>query len=201
MRYLTEIEFDKINDTVTISPLSEIDDISRYFFDPGTAKEYEIFLKEEAPELDRLCISRTFVFFHKFTNELIGYLSLSTDTVKLTETEKEKVNLEDVKFMSLPAVKVGKLAVNKGLSEQSYRKGYGSFMLAFAGLCAYEVNQSGVACRFLTVDADIEYDKNTPVFYEKNGFERNLSIKQKPSSKTVSMRKDIFSPIFAEQVI
>ena len=201
MRYLTEIEFDKINDAVKIVSLSEIDDISRYFFDPGSAKEYEIFLKEEAPGLDRLCISRTFVFFHRFTNELIGYLSLSTDTVKLTETEKEKTNLEDVKFMSLPAVKVGKLAVNKSLSDQAYRKGYGSFMLAFAGFCAYEVNQSGAACRFLTVDADIEYDKDTPIFYEKNGFERNVSIKQKSNSKTVSMRKDIFSPIFAEQVI
>ena len=60
---------------------------------------------------------------------------------------------------------------------------------------AFEVNEAGVACRFVTVDADIEYDKNTPAFYEKNGFVMNLSKKKKigPNDKTVSMRRDINS--------
>ena len=31
-------------------------------------------------------------------------------------------------------------------------------------------DQLGVACRFLTVDADITYNKNTPEFYLKNRF-------------------------------
>ena len=57
---------------------------------------------------------------------------------------------------------------------------------------AYEVNKEGVACRFVTVDADIEYDPNTPLFYEKNGFINNLSKPKRNNSKTVSMRRDIF---------
>ena len=89
--------------------------------------------------------------------------------------------------MSLPAIKVGKLAINKSLSEEAYRKGYGSFALEIANTHAFEVLQTGVACRFLTVDADIEYDERTPLFYEKNGFQYNLSKKRRPSDKTISM--------------
>ena len=54
------------------------------------------------------------------------------------------------------------------------------------------MNELGVACRFLTVDADIDYDKNTPEFYLKNGFVLNLNNKSRNPQHTVSMRKDIF---------
>ena len=36
--------------------------------------------------------------------------------------------------------------------------------------------------RFITVDADIEYDPNTPQFYFKNGFVENLSNKKRKSN-------------------
>ena len=81
--------------------------------------------------------------------------------------EKGDSNLSEVAFMSLPAIKLGKLAINKKLSPEASRKGYGSFILDMINTFAYEVNKEGVACRFVTVDADIEYDPNTPLFYEK----------------------------------
>ena len=52
---------------------------------------------------------------------------------------------------------------------------------------------NGVACRFVTVDADIEYYPDTPDFYYKNGFVVNQSRKRKTTDKTVSMRRYIFS--------
>ena len=122
----------------------------------------------------------------------MGYLSLATDTIKLTTEEKNDTELGDVQFMSLPALKVGKLAVNHRLSDKAKRKGYGSFALEMAATYAYELNEIGVACRFLTVDADIEYNEETPEFYLKNGFVYNLSKKRRPSDRTISMRKDIF---------
>lgn len=55
------------------------------------------------------------------------------------------------------------------------------------------MNEMGVACRFITVDADIEYNPDTPEFYFKNDFVENLSNKKKNARHTISMRKDIFA--------
>lgn len=66
-------------------------------------------------------------------------------------------------------------------------------MLDLARAYAFEMNKLGIACRFITVDADIEYDENTPEFYKKNGFVENLSNRSRNASHTISMRKDIFS--------
>jgi hypothetical protein len=47
------------------------------------------------------------------------------------------------------------------------------------------------ACRFLTVDADVEHNKSVLSFYEKNGFLINEALFNK-ERKNVSMRKDIY---------
>ena len=195
MSYLTSDEFESIADTVTIFPVTsaELGDISQYSFYCGEAKEYETFLMKKAIPLDKLAVTKTFVIIHNETKELVGYFSLSADTVKLTLDEKVGADLESVDFMSLPALKLGKLAINKKLSALSKRKGYGSFVLDIVDTYAYEMIENGVACRFVTVDADIEYNKNTPDFYSKNGFVVNQSRKRKTSDKTVSMRRDIFN--------
>ena len=193
MSYLSKKDILEVADTVSIFTINSVkEDITRYSFSCGKAEEYVIFLKENALDLEEKSISKTFVLVHNLTKELIGYFSLSTDAVRLTTEEKEVSNLSDVAFMSLPAIKLGKLAINKKLSPEASRKGYGSFILDMINTFAYEVNKEGVACRFVTVDADIEYDPNTPLFYEKNGFVYNCAHARKTNSKTVSMRRDIF---------
>lgn len=143
--------------------------------------------------MEALGVTRTFLLIHNITKELIGYFSLSADTVRLTIDEKIGTDLEPVDFMSLPALKLGKLAINKGLSAKIQRKGYGSFILDIVNTYAYEMLDNGVACRFVTVDAGIEYYPDTPEFYLKNGFVINQSRKRKSTDKTISMRRDIFS--------
>ena len=66
-------------------------------------------------------------------------------------------------------------------------------MLEMARAFAFGMNELGIACRFLTVDADIEYNSDTPEFYYKNGFVENLSNKTRNAKHTISMRKDIFA--------
>lgn len=195
MSYLTSEEISDIANTVNILPISssKVGDISQYSFVCGEAKEYETFLKVKALPLEQLGVTRTFLVLHRLTGELIGYFSLSADTVRLTIDEKTGTDLETVDFMSLPALKLGKLAVNKSLSEEAQRKGYGSFILEIVNTYAFEMLELGVACRFVTVDADIEYNPDTPEFYFKNGFVVNQSRKRRASDKTISMRKDIFS--------
>ncbi len=192
--YLSDRQFADILSVVSIYPIGSkaLKDLSTYSFDTGMAKEYKDFLLREARNLDELAISKTFIMIHNNTEELIGYFTLCADTIRLTELEKEQAHLQRVTFKSLPAVKVGKLAINKSLSGKAKMKGYGSFALEMAVSKAYEMLKSGVACRFITVDADIEYYPDTEAFYLKNGFVRNQSRKIKPSDKTISMRKDIF---------
>lgn len=191
MSYLTESGIIAIQNDARLLSIHEIDDISRYSFDSHVA-EYNEFLKI-ALKFYCLNISKTFLLVHKKTDELLAYMTLSADSIKLTNEEKTLHEISKVPYASIPALKVGKLAVNKELSEQAERKGYGSFMLEMARAFAFNMNELGIACRFITVDADIEYEPDTPRFYEKNGFIENLSNKRRNAKHTISMRKDIFS--------
>ncbi|MEE0884169.1 MAG: N-acetyltransferase [Faecalimonas sp.] len=191
MNYLKEKDLLDIEQNVRLFSVDEIEDISHYLFD-SKIEEYNEFLNK-AKLFSNLNISKTFLLVHKYTDELIAYMTLSADSIKLTTEEKDMHEIGKVPYASIAALKIGKLAVNKGLSDIVKRKGYGSFMLDLARAYAFEMNKLGIACRFITVDADIEYDENTPEFYKKNGFVENLSNRSRNASHTISMRKDIFS--------
>lgn len=191
MSYLTENDIMEIKDNVRLLSIKEIDDISHYSFD-SHIEEYNNFL-EIAEKFYDLNISKTFLLIHRKTNELLAYMTLSADSIKLTNEEKEIHDIGKVPYALIPALKVGKLAVNKEVSEEVTRKGYGSFLLEMARAYAFDMNELGVACRFITVDADIEYDPYTPQFYFKNGFVENLSNRSRNAKHTISMRKDIFA--------
>lgn len=190
MSYLTERDIMEIKDNVRLLSIKEIDDISHYSFD-SHIEEYNNFL-EIAEKFYDLNISKTFLLIHRETNELLAYMTLSADSIKLTNEEKELHDIGKVPYASIPALKVGKLAVNKESSKKAARKGYGSFLLEMARAYAFDMNELGVACRFITVDADIEYEPDTPQFYFKNGFVENLSNRSRNAKHTISMRKDIF---------
>ena len=157
MSYLKDEDIIDIQNNVRLLSIKELDDISHYSFD-SHIEEYNDFLKIAEKFYD-LNISKTFVLIHRKTNELLAYMTLSADSIKLTSEEKEVHDIAKVPYASIPALKVGKLAVNKDLkNELSKRKGYGSFMLEMARAFAFNMNEIGIACRFLTVDADIEYE-------------------------------------------
>lgn len=191
MSYLSEDDIIDIQNNVRLLSIKEVDDVSHYLFDSHIA-EYNDFLKI-ADKFNDLNISKTFLLLHRKYDELLAYMTLSADSIKLTAEEKVLHDIGKVPYASIPAVKVGKLAVNKELTNKAKRRGYGSFMLEMARAYAFSMNELGIACRFITVDADIEYEPNTPVFYSKNGFVENLSNKRRNARYTVSMRKDIFT--------
>jgi ribosomal protein S18 acetylase RimI-like enzyme len=115
-------------------------------------------------------------------------MSLIADAIKLSVSEKELHHL-DYPFKTLPAIKIAKLAVSRDFSEKY--SGIGSFMIDSAELLAMDCNRDYHACRFLTVDADIEHNEGVRTFYEKNGFLLNNEFYNK-NRKTVSMRKDLY---------
>ena len=190
INYLTKDETYKIANEIIFVSIKSVDDISKFTFD-SEIKEYNDFLSV-AKFFDESNISKTFLLIHQKTNELLAYMTLSADSIRLTKDEKEIHNLVKVPYAAVPALKIGKLAVNRCVSTAVKRKGYGSFMISIASAFVKKMNEVGVACRFLTVDADIDYDKNTPEFYVKNGFVVNLNNKSRNPQHSISMRKDVF---------
>ena len=114
-------------------------------------------------------------------------MSLIADSIKLSATEKELHNL-DYPFKTIPAMKIAKLAVSFPFREK-YR-GIGSLMVEMAIEIAEACNEQHFACRFITVDADIEHNESVLNFYLKNGFTPNEETNNK-RRKTISMRRDI----------
>ena len=123
------------------------------------------------------------------TGSVLAYMSLVADSVQLTKSEKELVELGLIPFSTFPAMKIGKLAVDSEAKAKYH--GIGSLMIRLARGFTSNLNGNGIACRFLTIDADVENNPNVTEFYIKNGFVLNERLNHK-NRLTVSMRKDIF---------
>jgi GNAT superfamily N-acetyltransferase len=117
-------------------------------------------------------------------------MSLIADAIKLTLSEKE-IHKLNYPFKTIPSMKIAKLAVSH-LIHDKYR-GLGTYMVNKAMALARICNNQLFACRFITVDADIEHNETVINFYRKNGFIPNTEMNIKTRTKTISMRKDIYS--------
>jgi ribosomal protein S18 acetylase RimI-like enzyme len=129
----------------------------------------------------------TWLLLERSTGVIAAYMSLIADAIKLSTTEKELHNL-NYPFKTVPSMKIAKLAVSAPFQEK-YR-GIGSLMVDMAIQIAESCNEQYFACRFITVDADIEHNENILNFYLKNGFVPNEETNNK-RRKTISMRRDI----------
>jgi GNAT superfamily N-acetyltransferase len=150
--------------------------------------EYTDYLREDALRAQADHVAQTWLLREEASGEISAYMSLIADAVKLSTTEKELHKL-DYPFKTIPALKVGKLAVAE-TSRQKYR-GIGTLMLRQAGRFAQDFVNPYCAARFLTVDADVEHDEGVLAFYQKNGFAPNAELSGK-HRKTVSMRLDLY---------
>jgi hypothetical protein len=154
-----------------------------------SVEEYAEYLTQDALRSQNDHIALTWLLRERSTERLIAYMSLIADAIKLSVSEKELHNL-NYPFKTIPAMKIAKLAIAQ-TSQRTY-KGIGSFMIINARALARICNKQLFACRFLTVDADVENNESVLSFYEKNGFILNSEMNNK-NRKTISMRKDIFA--------
>ncbi len=114
MSYLREQDIIDIQKNVRLVSIKDIENISHFLFD-SKIEEYNDFLLI-ADEFFDFNVSNTFLLLHRNTNELLAYMTLSADLIKLTGEEKEIHEIAKVPYASIPALKVGKLAVNKNIS-------------------------------------------------------------------------------------
>jgi len=150
--------------------------------------EYNDYLTNDALRSQDDHVALTWLLRERDSNKIISYMSVITDAIKLSFSEKEIHNLK-YPFKTIPAIKIAKLAVSQ--SAQEKYKGVGTYMISIALNIARTCNHQLLAARFLTVDADIEHDEGVLAFYEKNGFIPNAEFYNK-NRKTISMRKDIY---------
>jgi hypothetical protein len=154
-----------------------------------SVEEYNDYLTQDAIRSQNDHIALTWLLYDISTGGIVAYMSTINDAIKLSVSEKELHSL-NYPFKTVPAMKIAKLAVSQSFGK-TY-KGVGSFMINTAKGFAIECNTDYSACRFLTVDADIENNESVLSFYEKNGFILNSEMNNK-NRKTISMRKDLFA--------
>jgi ribosomal protein S18 acetylase RimI-like enzyme len=150
-------------------------------------EEYNEYLFNEAVRAQHDQMALTWLLRERTTGAIAAYMSLIADAIKLSATEKELHKL-DYPFKTVPSMKIAKLAVSTPFQEKY--KGIGSLMIDMAIQIAESCNEQYFACRFITVDADIEHNESVMKFYLKNGFIPNEETNNK-RRKTISMRRDI----------
>jgi ribosomal protein S18 acetylase RimI-like enzyme len=195
MKYFPEFSmYDETLELVEYSPNFKIGEFQCK--DP----DYSNWLIKDAQKYINLNISRVVLLIDKNNQEIIGYMALCTDSFKLSKEEKEKARLKRIKIESVPALKIGKLAIDCRYE----RKKFGFYLLWLALAIAANLNNNNTACRFLVVDADVSEDQRTIEFYRKAGFKENQAVNKEKIEKygnelkNISMRYDI---LFNEEQI
>lgn len=86
----------------------------------------------------------------------MAFVSLICDSITFTADEKS----ENRSFFSISCNKGCPVGVSSK-SEEKYNH-VGSFLIDFAANMAFDISNDYVACRFLSVDADIENNPDSP---------------------------------------
>lgn len=135
------------------------------------AVDLDDWLREDAARLQS--VGTVAVYLARTAGELVGYVSLLADSIRVNSSELKRLELEHNDHPSVAAVKIAHLAVRTGLQG----KGIGTAMLRFAFDQAVLIS-AHVGCRLLTLDA---YPGKVS-WYERKGFVRNKRVAKEAAS-------------------
>jgi GNAT superfamily N-acetyltransferase len=167
-----------------LTPDSKLED-----FDCGDSDLNDFFKNDALPHQEQNLAQTTCIGYN---DAIIGYYTLTTDTLVLESNEKRKLFGSSKSYKYYPAIKLARMA----LIQKFQRKGLGKAIIGIIRGMVWSVNERGIGCRFITVDA---YPQSIE-FYKKCGFEYQLKEQEGLSKKdlvrknihTVSMRLDLF---------
>ena len=117
------------------------------------------FLRRKAKKHQKEMLSVTYLLY--FNEEIVGYYSLSADTILATEKELTKFP-KGKTYKTYPAIKIGRLAI----AEKYSRQNIGSWLLD-AVKFKYANEPQSIGIRYLVVDSLA----GSTIFYEKNKFQ------------------------------
>jgi predicted GNAT family N-acyltransferase len=162
-----DIEYIKENYYFEI--LNEKHDLSNFECD---SNDLTNFLKNDALKQRDMNLNLTQLVI--CDNEIVGFFSLLTDTLKLKTLENNnlkkeiKLELDISENNEIPAIKIGRLAIDKKYS----KKGLGSHILRNILLSILNLSKTKVGLRFVTVDA---YATALNFYVKKNNFSSRKS--------------------------
>ena len=162
-----DIEYIKENYYFEI--LNEKHDLSNFECD---SNDLTNFLKNDALKQQDMIFNLTQLVI--CDNEIVGFFSLLTDTLKLKTLENNnlkkeiKLELDISENNEIPAIKIGRLAIDKKYS----KKGLGSHILRNILLSILNLSKTKVGLRFVTVDA---YATSLNFYVKKNNFSSRKS--------------------------
>lgn len=150
-------------------------------FDCGD-REINEFLKREALKWQFQKTTKVYVAYYQ--ERVIGFFTLSCDSIKLKESEKQYHAKMDTILKEFPAIKIGRLAIDSRCQNQ----GIGEEILLCAIGYIKDISENSVACRFVTVDAYA----NRAAWYAKHGFQKNELYSGRKRAH-ISMRFDLLN--------
>ena len=156
------MNFEEIKEKYTFEILNPKHDLSQFESDSNDLND---FLKNEALKQQNINLNLTRVIL--YNNNIIGYFSLLTDTIKLKGIKEEDVKKELKsklpKIDEIPAIKIGRLAIDKKYTGN----GLGSHILRNIIFNIQNIAKTQVGLRFITVDG---YAKAYKFYTKHNGF-------------------------------
>jgi ribosomal protein S18 acetylase RimI-like enzyme len=158
-------------------------------FSCGTAS-LDNFLRNEADDLHQDHLNRTSLLFHEEFEGLVGFVTLTNDSIPLTPYEIGELGLNyECPVTSFPSIKICRLGVHAGLQRQGI--GERIVQLVMGGILAAT---NLTTARFLITDAI--NDQNVIDFYQKQGFVESYWAKGKrgnSNTATIKMLRDIYA--------
>lgn len=145
--------------------VEKLDNRHLYVIDKFKSSNIDLtnFLKEDSLRNERLSINSTYLLFYNPLNELVAFVSLCSDAIKVNNTKlKELFDSEGVDYKTLPAIKICRLSVDKNYE----KRGIGAIMVNAIFRMVLEINDK-ISCRFIYVDSKRESIN----FYKSKGFE------------------------------
>lgn len=149
-------------------------------------QDLQEFILQDAYPNQKLGISKTYLLL--YDSKIVGYITLLADTLRLEGELRDYFKNKDVDYKTLPALKIGRLAVDDCLQ----RCGLGTKLLTFAHGLAEHTSKHLFGCRFLILDAkrNSDHKKDSIHFYKKLGFK----VLKERIKGTTPMYLDLFMP-------
>lgn len=166
-------------DKVLLTRLAEDNLPDLVNFDCGD-NEMNIFLRDEAFDEQGKGLNSTTLLYYQ--NDLAAFCSICCDSILLSPDERQEI---DITRATVPAIKIARLG-----RDLKYRKlKLGIFLIEYIKNLAYELSETVLGVRLLTLDAYPERVK----YYSNINFSVNEEMKRrKRRDGAVSMRIDIF---------
>src|SRR5208282_2009269 len=106
------------------------------------------FLKIDCPRYRDQRLSQTRIALYR--GRVVGFVTILADSISLRDEERKWLIQKNIKVQQVPALKVGRLGVEKNFHHQ----GIGKALMQYSVAIAFRMNSElSVGCRFLTVDA------------------------------------------------